>query len=158
MDLKWFYDLWQDHVDWAWWQMLFIGGFFLVCNFVLCIAFGYMRREIVIIYGYPKRKKKHMKKVWASFSTIDKFLLIKLTLQAEKKGSILYLNLICHFVNLLSFLLSCVGFIGGFFTLCDGWAVILLMMSVPIAFVITCALEFIPHLVTFPSERRRWKK
>ena len=158
MNLKWLYDIWQDHVDWAWWQMLLIGVFFLFCNFCLCIAFVYMRREIVITYGYPKRKKKYMKKKWASFSIVDKFLLIKLTMQAEKQGKILYLNLICHFMNVLSFLICCVGFIGGFFTLCDGWCIVLLMVPMPITFVLTCALEVVPHLIAFPSERRRWKR
>lgn len=153
MDLKM---LWQDSISIEWWKMLLIGLFFTGMNIAIFLATLYVRCSVIYEYGYPKRNKKSIKKKTASYSLPDKLLLTRLTRQAQRKGPLLYLNLICHYICIGALGVSFLGFIGCMVTLADGWALSLLVMSELAALFFTVLIEFIPHLIWLPSERKRY--
>lgn len=148
--------LWNDNMDIEWWRMLLIGLFFLVVNAVIFLAMWCWRLSTVREYGYPKRSRKTVKKRFSVYSTWEKLLLIRPTREAEKKGLGLYMNLMCHYICLLAFVVSLVGFVGCMVTLADGWAFTLLIIPELAAMGFTAAVMFIPDLIWSPSERRRY--
>lgn len=154
MDIK---TLWNDNISIEWWKMLLIGLFFVAMNISIFLAMWYVRRGVVCEYGYPKRNKKSMKKKLASYSTLGNLLLIRITHEAEKKGPLLYINLICHYICLTALLTSFFGFGGCMITLADGWAMSLLVISEIAALLFTVLVEFVPHLIWLPSERKRYR-
>lgn len=149
-------ELWHDTMTIEWWRMLLIGLFLVLMNFVIFVAMWYVRRAHAIEYGYPKLKKKKLKQKLQQYSILENLLLVKLTLDAEKKGFFLYLNLACHLGNLVGFCSCIIGFIGSMITLADGWALTLLVGSVLFMLFVTGLIEFIPHLIWLPSERKRY--
>ena len=149
--------LWYDNISIDWWQMLLIGMLFMAANICVFMAMWYVRRNVVYEYGYPKRNKKTIKKKTATYSTLDKFLLLRITSGAERKGPLLYINLVCHHICLIALGVSFVGFIGCMITLAHGWAFFLLVISEIAALFITVLIEFVPHLIWLPSERKRYK-
>lgn len=152
----WIVELWRDNIDIEWWRMLLIGLFLLVANAIIFMATWYLRLSTVKEYGYPKRSRKALKKRFSTFSAREKLLLIRPTREAEKKGLMLCINLICHYLCLLAFVVSLVGFVGCMVTLADGWAVTLLIIPELAAMGATTAVMFIPELIWLPSERRRY--
>jgi hypothetical protein len=156
MDFQWIQRLWNDHADFAWWQMLLIGLFFLVLNFGIFIAMWYVRRGVAIKCGYPKRNKKQIKKRMKLYTVVDSILLIRITREAEHKGILLYINLGCHLINMISYVACFVGFVGCMITLADGWALTMLTFSEIGALFVTVLIEFVPDLIWLPSERRRY--
>lgn len=155
MDIK---TLWNDNISIEWWKMLLIGLFFIVMNISIFLAMWHVRREIVCEYGYPKRNKRAMRKKLASYSTLDNLLLIRMTHEAEKKGPLLYINLLCHYICLIALVASFLGFGGCMITLADGWALSLLVISEIAALLFTVLAEFLPHLIWLPSERKRYRR
>lgn len=154
MDL---YTLIKDNITISWWQMLLIGLFFLILNLVIFIATWYVHKECIVEYGYPKRNAKAMKKITSQYSLLDNLLLIRITKMAERQGFFLYLNLACHFASILGYLLCIVGFCGSMVTLADGWALTMLVGSQLAVLFFTVLIEFVPHLIWLPSERKRYK-
>lgn len=150
--------LWNDSITIEWWKMLIIGFFLLSMNIIIFLAMWYVRRDVIIEYGYPKRNKKNLRKRLKSHSKAESFFLLRLTIEAERKGSLLYINLACHFVNIVALGTSFCGFLGCMLTLADGWALILLLSSELDALFLTGLIEFIPHIVFLPSERNRYKR
>lgn len=136
--------------------MLLIGLFFVTMNTGIFLAMWYVRHGIACEYGYPKRNKKSMKKKLAQYSMLDKLLLIRLTHEAERKGPLLYINLICHYISLIALVACFLGLGGCMITLADGWALSLLVISELAALLVTVLVEFIPHLIWLPSERKRY--
>lgn len=67
-----------------------------------------------------------MKKKLNEYSFFDRLFLLRLTNEADKTGFMLVLTLINHWLNLLAFAISCIGFIGTIVTLGKGWALTLL--------------------------------
>ena len=153
MDIR---TLWHDNISIEWWKMLLIGLFFITMNISIFLATWYIRRNIVCEYGYPKRNKKSKKKKLASHSILDNILLIRLTREAEQKGPLLYINLICHYICMAALGASILGFVGCMFTLADGWSLSLLVISELAALLLTVLAEFVPHLIWLPSERKRY--
>lgn len=153
-----FLTLWHDSMSIEWWKMLLIGSFFLVLNAVLLLAEWYMRRAHICEYGYPKRKRKALRKILSAYSPIQQFLLIPIVRNAEKKGVYLFLSLICHAICVIGFVACCVGLIGCMVTLADGWALILLIAPELVCLFVTTAILFIPDLICLPSERKRYKR
>lgn len=49
-----------------------------------------------------------------------------------------------------------IGFLGAMITLADGWALTLLLKSELTVMFITVLIEFVPHLIFLPSERKRY--
>lgn len=152
-----FIALWNDNIYIAWWKMLLIGLFFIVVNFTIFLAMWYVRRGIVCEYGYPKRNKKSIKRMLASYSILDNLLLIRLSRRAERKGPLLYINLMGHYICMVALGVSLIGFAGCMITLADGWALSLLVISELAALLFTVLIEFVPHLIWLPSERKRYK-
>lgn len=148
--------LWNDNICIEWWKMLLIGLFFVGMNTGIFLAMWYVRRGIVCEYGYPKRNKKSIKKKLAQYSILDNLLLIRLTHEAERKGPLLYINLICHYISLTALVVCLFGFVGCMITLATGWALSLLVISELAALLITVLIEFIPHLIWLPSEHKRY--
>lgn len=66
------------------------------------------------------------------------------------------MNLMCHYICLLAFVVSLVGFVGCMVTLADGWAFTLLIIPELAAMGFTAVVMFIPDLIWSPSERRRY--
>lgn len=153
MDIK---ALWHDNITIAWWKMLLIGLFFIGTNISIFLATWYVRRSVVFEFGYPKRNKKTIRKRLASYSVLDNLLLIRLTREAERKGPLLCINLICHYICMGALNASFLGFLGCMATLADGWALSLLVISEWAALLFTVFVEFIPHLIWLPSERKRY--
>lgn len=149
--------LWNDNINIAWWKMLLIGLFFLTMNTSIFLAMWYVRCGIACEYGYPKRNKKFMKKKLTQYSVLDNLLLIRLTRESERKGPLLYINLLCHYISMTALAVCFWGFGGCMITLADGWALSLLVMSQLAALLFTVLIEFIPHLLWLPSERKRYK-
>lgn len=154
MDIK---GLWNDSISIEWWKMLLIGLFFTIMNICIFASMWYVRRSVICEYGYPKRNKKAIKKKLASHSVFDNLFLIRLTREAERKGALLYISLICHYVCMVALGVSLIGFGGCLVTLADGWAMSLLIMSELVALFLTVLIEFVPHLIWLPSERKRYK-
>ena len=136
--------------------MLLIGLFFLALNLLIFLASWYIRYGVVCEYGYPKRNKKSLKKKIAAQSRSEKLFLLRFTQDAENKGPLLYLNLLCHYFCAAALGLSCIGFVGCMLTLASGWALTLLVISELGAVFFTVLIEFIPHLIWLPSERKRY--
>lgn len=156
-DLQWIIDSWNDNVQFEYWQMFLIGMFFLLCNFGIFAAMCYCRVGIVKEYGYPNKKHKNKKRIsMPKAKLLDYIFLIRITKHAPNRGFMLYLNFICHYINLFSFLLSVFGFVACMVTLADGWALILLIVSVIGAFALTALIEFIPQIIWVPSIRKRY--
>lgn len=153
MDIR---TLWHDNISIEWWKMLLIGLFFISMNIIIFLAMWYVRHGIVCEYGYPKRNKKAIKKKLSSHSILDNLLLIRLSREAERKGPLLYINLICHYICMAALGVSLLGFAGCIITLADGWALSLLAISELAALFFTVLIEFIPHLIWLPSERKRY--
>ena len=126
-------------------------------NICIFLAMWYVRRGVVCEYGYPKRNKKSMKKRLATHSKLDNLLLLKLTREAPRKGTMLHINLFCHYLCMIALGFAFLGFIGCMVTLADGWALLLLLFSELVALFVTVLIEFIPHLIWLPSERKRYK-
>ncbi len=166
MDCQYFYhevlkmsiqEIWNDRLPIKWWPMFWMGLFFLVANTVIFLAMWYVRRGVAIEYGYPKRNRKTMRKKLAKYSLLENILLLRLTKEAERKGMMLYINLVCHFLSMAALGTSIVGFFGCMITLADGWALTLLIVSEIAILFVTGIFEFIPHLIWLPSERKRYK-
>ncbi len=149
--------LWNDNITIEWWKMLFIGLFFMAVNLTIFLAMWYVRRNIVCEYGYPKRNRKSMKKRMAAQSVLDNLLLIRLSRESERKGPLLYINLMCHYICMVALGVSFFGFVGCMITLADGWSLSLLVTSELAALLVTVLIEFVPHLIWLPSERKRYK-
>lgn len=147
--------MWNEDVIYEWWQMLLVGLFFLVCATGICGAFCFARRGVIIQCGFRKRSAKAMRNYLKSYSFLDQLLLFPLVCDAEKKNPLLYTTLFCHCLNLLAYILTWVGFVGAMITLCDGWAFTLLMLP-QYCSLLLIAIEFIPHLLWLPSERKRY--
>jgi len=60
-----------------------------------------------------------MRKKLAKYSLLENILLLRLTKEAERKGMMLYINLVCHFLSMASLGTSIVGFFGCMITLAD---------------------------------------
>lgn len=153
MDIKM---LWYDSISIEWWKMLLIGLFFIVANILIFLAAWYVRLGVACEYGFPKRNKRSIKKKLASYSIWDNLLLVRLTREAERKGPLLYINLICHYICMVALIVSFLGFGGCMITLSDGWALSLLVLSELAALFFTVLIEFVPHLIWLPSERKRY--
>ena len=158
MNFEFIYSLWQDHLEWQVWKTIFIGLFFLLCNLFLFLILVYVRREIIFLLGFPKRKKKYLKKKIQSYTVIDRILLVKLINQAETNHIAQYICLVCNFIHILACMVSCVGFVSAIITSVDGWALTLLVFPIIFTLFFSCIFEILPQLIWFPSERRRWKK
>ena len=154
MDIR---TLWYDNISIEWWKMLLIGLFFITINLSIFLTMWYVRRGIVCEYGYPKRNKKSIKKRLSAHSVLGQLLLIRLSREAERKGPLLYINLMCHYICLAALGISVLGFVGCMVTLADGWALSLLVLSELVSLFLTVLIEFVPHLIWLPSERKRYK-
>ena len=149
--------LFHENITIEGWKMFLIGLVILVFNFVLFLAMWYVRRETVFEVGYPKRNKKYIKKRMRDYSFLNKIFLFKISRNAERKSFMLIINLVCHWLNLLSMLSCVVGFVSCMITLASGWALSLLVFPVLTIMLLTVLFEFIPHLIWLPSERRRYR-
>lgn len=149
--------LWHDSIAIEWWKMLLIGLFFLALNLCIFLAMWYVRRGSIIEYGYPKRNKKSIKKKLASYSFWDNLFLLRLCREAERKGPMLWICLMCHYICMIAAGASFIGFVGCMLTLADGWAIMLLVVPELAALFITVSIQFIPDLIWLPSERKRYK-
>lgn len=157
-----FYELlcksWRENPDYTWWQAYLIGSFFFFCDCLFVITFTFMRKCVIVEYGYPKRKNKYIKRMMKDYSIWDHVSLFKLAKNAEQKGFIIVLTIIDHWLVLLAFVCSCIGFVGNIITVGKGWSLTLLLFPVFIMVIFTIVIEFIPHLLYLPSEHRRYKR
>jgi hypothetical protein len=149
--------LWHDDVVIEWGLMLLIGLFFLAANCAIFLLMLYIRTGVVCEYGFPKRDDEYTKRKQLYYSRIDRILLIRLTRETERKGWLLYLTIVCHYICLAALIASFVGFAGCMLTLADGWALTLLVMSEYYAALLTGIVEFYPHYLCLPSERKRYR-
>ena len=150
-------ELWNDDISIEWWKMLLIGIAFLTINIIIFLAMWYYRRNVVIECGYPKRNRKSIKKKISAYSFVENILLLRLTVEAEKKCVLIYINLICHFLSIIALAISVCGFVGCMITLAEGWSLMLLSTAEIGIMLITVAFEFVPHLIWLPSERKRYR-
>lgn len=148
---------WNSSEVCTWWESASMGLLFWIPFTLLFAVFLFMRKETVIECGYPKRKRKYMRKKLSEYSILDRVLLIRLVSEADEAGFILLLELLCHWASLLSYIATTVGFLGKLFAPGAGWADVLLLYPMPAILIITITLEFIPHLIWVPSERRRYR-
>ena len=138
--------------------MIIIGTILLSFDGFLFLVFSYVREGNVFEYGFPKMKNKSLMKLKNSYSIPVRLLLIRLTMDAKRRGFFLIINLVCQFLNIISMLLSLVGFVGCMITLADGWCLMLLLASVLIVNLVATAVMFIPDLICLPSERRKYSR
>jgi len=156
MSFQRFFELCNDSLAIEWWKMLIMGMFFLLADIIIFIAMWYVRRSIAIEVGYPKRNKTYIKRKLQDYSVLEQLLLIKITAEADKKSLMLIINLCCHFLNLIAVISCIIGFVGSMITLAEGWAILLLIGSEVGMLFFTLLIEFIPHLIWVPSERKRY--
>lgn len=153
-----FIDLWTGHTDFSFVKMLLIGSFFLLIDAALFLAFWYARYQIALELGFPKRKKKgYLKKRTKDYTVFDRLFLVRPSFCADAINPLTFLNFIFHCANIVSFILSIVGYVGCLITTTDGWCIMLLISSVLSVNAVSFGIEFIPDLIWFPAERRRYK-
>ena len=147
---------WNENAGLEWWELLLVCLLLLVCATVICGAFCFARRGVIIQCGFRKRSAKAMRNYLKSYSFLDQLLLFPLVRDAEKKNPLLYITLFCHCLNLLAYILTWIGFVGAMVTLGDGWACTLLVLPQYYSLWLL-AIEFIPQLLWLPSERKRYR-
>ena len=149
--------LWLEDTAVEWGYMLLTGLFFFAANVFLFGLMLYLRTSVVCEYGFPKRDNAYTKTKQLYYSRVERILLLRLTREAERKGWLLYLNIVCHWICLGALIVSFVGFAGCMITLADGWALTLLVFPVYYAVIITGIIEFYPHYLCLPSVRKRYR-
>jgi len=149
-------DMWTTANTYLWWQMLLIGLFFLICDFVMFIAAWWIAKDHIVECGYPKRSRKSIIKRWKPYSFLDKLFLIRLCREAECKCFMIYFEIVLYFLNVLAFFACLTGFVCGMVTSGDGWTMTLLVIPQISALCIKVALGFIPDLIFIKSERHRY--
>ena len=158
MSIERIVELWNEDIDWAFWQAFLVGLFFLVCNFGLFCAMWFCRKGALQEYGYPKRKRKYLSKRFKEYSFAEKLFLVRLVKEADQIGLYSYMLLLFNFLNIAAFGVSIIGFAAVCITSVAGWAGVLLIIPVITVLGVTVMLEFIPDLICLPSERRRYKR
>ena len=131
--------LWQIFLFCTWFYSLFI--FLFICMGWLVSEFTAER------IGYPKRSGKTMRKRLKRYTFWERALLIRLTVEAERKCFALYLNLICYYIQILSLVACTVGYIGCLITNGVGWATALFFGSVFAGMIVSYTIMLIPQLV-----------
>ena len=156
MSFQRFFELCNDSLVIEWWKMLIMGMFFLLADIIIFIAMWYVRHGTAVEVGYPKRNKKYIKKKLQDYSFFDKLFLVRITFESDNMNLMMIINLFCHFLNLIAIIGCIIGFIGSMITLAEGWAILLLIGSEVGMLFFTVLIEFIPHLIWVPSERKRY--
>lgn len=150
-------EMWNEHYSIPWWEAAFFCIAFFIVNLGLFVGFWLMRERVVLEFSCPNTKKyRKLEKKIKSLKLYERLLLIKTT-KAGKMGFLPLLNLLCHWMSILAFLLSVIGFWGVILTHVDGWALTLFIFPVILVTIITVLLELIPHYIYLPSIRRKYR-
>ena len=147
-------NLWNSDPNWTLWQSIWIGGIFLILNLFLCFVNWFLQKEFILECCFPKSQKK-IKRIYNSYSMIDKLLLIRLVNDSKHISPITPLCLFINYVNILASVAELVGYIGCILTQGNGWANVLLFSGF-IWIMVSSAISFIPMLLWVPSIRRRY--
>ncbi len=151
-----FAKFWNGSIELPLWGLILLAVGFLSANFALFCAFCFMRKETAIEVGYPKTRKKTLEKHLKTLPVLDRVFLWSLTREAKQKRFMLYLNFFDNLLNVLSIMVSAVGFVAVFITNGKGWSMTFLVLPVITVLFVTGAVAFIPHLIWVPSERKRY--
>ncbi len=149
--------LWNENVQFIWYQSVLIGLTFYLFDFVIFVVQYFLRKNAILEYCFPKRSKKFLKKLMSKYSLFEKIFLYRIACDSNRKGIFIYITIINQWLNCLSFLCSTIGLFGTVITNGKGWSLTLLLIPEISILVITVVIEFIPHLIWLPSERRRYK-
>ena len=155
--IQMFHNLWTTNSTVTWGKMLLVGLLFITFDLVFFLVFWFLRQEVAIEWGYPQRRRKYMKRKLASHTFGERITLLKLTGEAERKGFMLYVNIIFHWMNILAFVASLVGFVACMITLADGWALTLLVMAEIAVSFVTAVVELVPHALCLKSVRNKYR-
>lgn len=151
-------ELWLGRLDCAVWQAFLIAAFLLICDAVICTANWYMHRARILKYGYPRvHERKSFQKKLKSESFLEKLLMYRLCIGADKQGFFLWFSWLMNVLNVVSAIAASVGVIAIIITHADGWA-LFLALFVPFGCVIgSTIILFIPDFLFLPSERKRYR-
>ena len=156
MNFERFVELWRENEEHGFLEVFLPGSALMLLNLGIFLVMWFVRVSVAVEVGYPKMKKGLRKSLIKKSSFVDLLFLYKLTRDAKNTNFMLYLNFVCHWINLLSIIAASIGYFVALITLAKGWALTLMVVSVFATMVITVIIEFIPHLIWLPSERKRY--
>lgn len=157
MDLDWIVRLWYENVEFSFFQTLLAASILLIMDLIIFLAVWYLHKEVIIEYGYNNKKKKLIKKKISEYNFLQKITLIKLAIEAPNRGPMLYINMFCHILNIVAFGHCFVGYVCCYI-FDSGWPWCLLLLSEICGVFVTTSIEFVPHLIWLPSEKKRYSK
>lgn len=149
-----FWNFWNGHAHFAWWQAVLIALFFAAFNGLVFFIVWTLHLETILECGYKNVKTARNK--FKTHTRTDRILLTRLVREAPKSNPILGLRLVLNWSNLLCAGVCFVGFAGTVLTCGQGWALALLVCSGLFSMCLSVGICFIPDLLWVPSERRRY--
>ncbi len=157
MNFEWIIKLWNESVQYTIIQTLLIASFFLLMNLVLFLAVWYIHKNTIFECGYHNKRGKQLEKKISEYKLFQKITLIKLAAEAPNKGMMLYINMFCHILNVIAFIICIAGYVCCYI-FNSGWAWCLLLLPEICTVFLIVAIEFVPHLIWLPSEKKRYSK
>lgn len=150
-------ELWRTHTPMPWWQVLLIAAFILLLDAGICVVHWFSQRGRILEYGYPRVRKKTLKKRLKNESFLEKVFMVRLCRNADRIGPYLWVCWLMNILNTLSALAAVAGAVGSVIIHADGWAGCMLFFPPFYCLMAATALLFIPDLIRLPSERRRYR-
>jgi hypothetical protein len=152
-----FIQLWCDNANYTQWQAIWISSIFLLINIGLCLAVWYLQKVTIVEVGYPRSKRKKVKKAFKAQPILDRILLRRLCKEATISNPVLNLCIVLNCINIAAVLGEVIGYIGAIITRGHGWALTLVLLSGFGSFCITAFIHSVSALLWVPSERKRWR-
>lgn len=148
-----------SQIDISFWLYLLTATFFLILNVVLGAFVLYAHYGRIQGVGYPRRTEKYVKRRYMNKGWLDKLFLYTITKKAENVNLLIYLNFLSNFALVLSIASAVAGYLVGLvqsaFATVGGWVFVSIFSPFLITMVGT-AIMFIPDLIWWPEERRRY--
>lgn len=148
--------MWNSKANYTQWQAIWISSIFLLINIGLCLIVWFIQKATIIQSGFPKSKRKKIKKAFRSQVFLDRLLLCKLRREATIANPILNLCIVLNCINIAAVAGEIVGYIGTIITRGQGWALTFVLLSGFVSFCVTAFVHSISTLLWVPSERKRW--
>lgn len=146
--------LWSEYYSIDLWIAVFGAFLFLGIDWIIYWASWIGHYEIAVEVGYRKSKRKKLYAYRESFW--KDILLISITSTATNKTFMLYLNFLSNLLLFVSLIVSSFGCIAVMITHVAGWAFCLAVCPMIITLAVTTIVNFIPHLLFVPSEKKRY--
>ena len=153
------FDLIHSQIDMSLGLYLLVGTLFTILNVFLGAIFWYGHYGRIKEVGYPRRNEKFVKRRYMNKGWLDNLFLYTITKKAENVNLLIYLNFLSNFALVLCTVSAVVGYLIGLvqsiFSMVGGW-VFVSIFSPFLMLILGTAIMFIPDLIWWPAERRRY--